>query len=123
MIETLWMNHYVKSVTVAINDFHKKICSSNMDNPFMFKNLQNQLTQSIHTAKQKYFIKIGKKLHDPLTSIKCYWSLLKVILKGMYKILKCILPCIPLIFLNNNMSQILKKRVTFSTLFPLISAP
>ena len=31
----------------------------------MFKNLQNQLIQSIHTAKKKYFNKISKKLFDP----------------------------------------------------------
>ena len=30
----------------------------------MFKNLQNQLIQYIHTAKKKYFNKISKKLFD-----------------------------------------------------------
>ena len=48
------MNRYIKNLIVAANDFHKKFVlpSSNMDNLFMFKNLQNQLIQSIHTAKQ-----------------------------------------------------------------------
>ena len=43
------MNRYVKNLTVAINDFHKKFVwpSSNMDNLFMFKNLQKQLIQSM----------------------------------------------------------------------------
>ena len=92
-----WMKRYMKNLIVAINDFHKKIVlpSSNMDNLFIFKNLQNQLIQSIHTVKQKYFNKISKKLFDPLTSTKCYWSLLKTILIG--KKVPCILP----IFHNN----------------------
>ena len=79
-----WMNRYIKNLIVVINDFHKKFVlpSNNTGNLLMFKNLQNQLIQSIHTAKQKYFNKISKKLCDPLTSIKCYWSLLKAILNG-----------------------------------------
>ena len=46
------MNCYIKNLILTINDFHKKLVlpSSNMDNPLMFKNLQNQLIQSIHTA-------------------------------------------------------------------------
>ena len=77
-----WMNRYIKNLIVAINDFHKKFVlpSSNTGNLLMFKNLQNQLIQSIHTAKQRYFNKISKKFRDVLTSTKCYWSLLKTIL-------------------------------------------
>ena len=69
---------------VAMNDLNKKFVlpSSNIGNVLMFKNLQNQLIQSIHTPKQKYFNKISKKLSDPLTNTKCYWSLLKTILNG-----------------------------------------
>ena len=64
-----WMNRYIKNLIATINDFHKKFVlrSSNMNNLFMFKNLQKQLIQS---AKQKYFNKIGKKLCDLLTSTK-----------------------------------------------------
>ena len=53
-----WMNRYIKNLAVARNDFHKKFVlpSSNMDNLFMFKNLQNQLIQSIYTAKQKHLL-------------------------------------------------------------------
>ena len=87
-----WMNRYIKNLIAAINDFHKKFVlpSSNTANLLMFKNLQNQLIQSIHTAKQKYFNKISKKLCDPLTSTKCYWSLLKTILNE--KKVPCIHP-------------------------------
>ena len=56
-----WMNRYIKNVIVAINDFHEKLVlpSSNIGNLLIFRNLQNQLIQSIHIAKQKYFNKIS----------------------------------------------------------------
>ena len=56
-----WMNRYIKNVIVAINDFHKKLVlpSSNIGNLLIFRNLQNQLIQSIHIAKQKYSNKIS----------------------------------------------------------------
>ena len=65
-----WMNRYKKNLIAARNDFHKNfgnpgnpgnllmfknLASGNTGNLLMFKNLQNQLIQSIHTAKQRYF--------------------------------------------------------------------
>ena len=46
------MNRYIKSLITSTDNFHTKIVlpSSNKDNLFMFKNLQNQLIQSIHIA-------------------------------------------------------------------------
>ena len=87
-----WMNRYIKQLILAVNDFYKKfvLSSSNTGNLLMFKNSQNQLIQSIHTAKQKYFNKISKTLCDPLTSTKCSWLLLKTILNG--KKVLCIAP-------------------------------
>ena len=112
-----WMNHYIKYLIVAINDFHKKFVlpSTNKDDLFMFKNLQNQLIQSIYTAKQKYFNKISKKLCDPLTSTNCYWSLLKTLLNGKK------VPCIPP-FLHNSKYIADLKEWHFLTLFSLVSA-
>ena len=54
------INRYIKDLIVAIIGFHEFFLPSNsMDNLFIFKNLQSQLIQSIHTAKQKYFNKIS----------------------------------------------------------------
>ena len=101
-----WMNWYIKILIAAINDFHKKLflSSSNTGNLLMSKNLQNQSIQSIHTAKQRYFNKISKKLCDPLTSTKCYWSLLKTILNEKK------VPCIPPIFHNNKYATDFKEK-------------
>ena len=87
-----------------------------MDNLFMFKNLQNQLIQSVHTAKQNYFNKIKKKLCGPLTSTKCYWSLLKTILNGEK------VPCIPPIFHNNKYVTDFKEKSEILDSFLLISS-
>ena len=109
-----WMNRYIKNLIAAINDFHKKFVlpSSNTGNLLMFKNLQNKLIQSIHTAKQKFLNKISKKLCDPLTNTKYYWSLLKTLLNNK-KVL---------FFITTSMSLTFKKRVEFSILFSLINA-
>ena len=83
-----------------------------MDNRFVFKSLQNQLIQSIHTANQKYFNEYSKILCDPLTSTKCYWSLLKTILKGNK------VPCIPPISHNNKyVADFKEKSDIFNSFF------
>ena len=79
---------------------------------YCLKNLQSQLIQSIHTAKQKYFNKISKKACDPLTSTKCYWSLLKTILNEKK------VPCIPPIFHNNKyVTDFKEKSEIFNSFF------
>ena len=45
-----------------------------------FNNLQNHLNQFIQKAKRNYLNKVAKKLSDPSTSTKYYWSLLKTLL-------------------------------------------
>ena len=75
---------------------------------FMFKNLQNQLIQSIRTDKLKYFNKISKRLCDRLISTKCYWSLL-----SGNKV-----PCIPPIFHNNKcVTDFKEKSEIFNSFF------
>ena len=68
----------------------------------MFKNLQNQLTQSIYRDKQKYF------------NTKCYWSLLKTILNTIHTIQHH--PYL-LFFITTSMSLTIKKRVKLLILF------
>ena len=40
----------------------------------IFNNLQNHLNQFIQKAKQNYLHKVTKKLGNPSTCTKCYWS-------------------------------------------------
>ena len=112
--DPFWMNRFIKNLIVAINDFHEKFVlpSINIDNLLIFKILQNQLIQSIQTVKQKYFNKISKKLCNPLSSTKCYWSMLKPVLNGKNE------PCIPPIFHNNNyITDFKEKSEVFNSFF------
>ena len=53
------------------------------------------LSKSTENAKNKYFLKISKKLNKPNTSTKCYWSLIKTLLNGKK------VACVPPIYDNN----------------------
>ena len=46
------------------------------------KSLQNQLKYSIEGNKEKYYLRILKKLMDPITCAKTYWSILKTLLNN-----------------------------------------
>ena len=60
--------------------------------------------------KTNIFFGISEKLNNPNSSAKCYWSLIKTLLNGKK------VTCVPPIYDNNSMSQILKKNVNFSIL-------
>ena len=89
-----WMNIFIKNLIRAKDNFYKKFVrkSNNMYHLCAFKNLQNHLNQSTQIAKQNYVNKIAQRPGDPNTSSKCYWSLLKTLLKGKK------IPCIPPLF-------------------------
>ena len=66
----------------------------------------------IETSKQEYFSKIAKKLSDPNTSSKTYWSILKSFLTGKK------VPCIPLIFHDNKfITDFREKAELFNSFF------
>ena len=54
-----------------------------------FKCLHSQLNSMIESNKQKYYSRVSKKLVDPMTSMKSYWSNLKMFLNNKK------IPCIP----------------------------
>ena len=73
-----WMNSFIKNLIRAKVNFYRKFVgkSNNIYHRYAFKNLQNNLNQSIQIVKQNYVNKIAQKLGDPNTSSKCNWSLL-----------------------------------------------
>ena len=46
------------------------------------KCLQNELNSIIESNKQKYYSRLSKKLFDPMTNTKSYWSTLKMFLNN-----------------------------------------
>ena len=110
-------DHQIKLMNSKELVFHKSKLYSRIEkrnnsilNEQMLHNLEQHFSKSIENSNKKYFFRISKKLNNPNTSIKCYWSLIKSLLNGK-KVL-----CVPPIYDNNNTSQPLKGNVNFSIL-------
>ena len=68
------------------------------------KYLQNQLKLLTESNKERYYLRISKKLMDPMTSAKTYWSILKSLLNNKK------IPCIPPLFHQNKYVTDFKKK-------------
>ena len=112
--DTPWMNHHIKNLILYKANFYKTFVSgkNSIFHLLTLHNLQNHLNQFIQKAKQNYLSKVAKKLSDPSTSTKCYWSLLKTLLNDKK------IPCIPPIFHNNKyIADFKEKSEIFNTFF------
>ena len=66
--------------------------------------LQAKLQSSINFFQFDYYRKTQKKLSDPCTRPKCYWTLLKTLSNGTK------IPCIPPLFHDNKFITDLKEK-------------
>ena len=79
-----WINNKIKQLIQKINNAYRIYILINK-NPQIFekvKHLQNQLKLSTEGKKEIYYLRISKKLMDPMTSAKTYCSILKSLLKN-----------------------------------------
>ena len=86
-----WINNKIKQLIQEINNTYRIYILSNK-NPQIFEKvnyLQNQLKLLTESNKERYYLRISKKLMDPMTSAKTYWSILKSLLNKKKN------PCIP----------------------------
>ena len=108
-----WFNNNIKQLIKEKNNTYKSYILSNK-NPQFFdrvKSLQNQLKCSIEGNKQKYYLRISKKLMDPITSTKTYWSILKTLLNKK-------IPRIPPLFHQGKyVTDVKKKAELFNSFF------
>ena len=109
-----WMTTKVKELISQKNKRYSRIKKRN--NSFPNKQLPHSLHQhfskSIKNAKNKYFSRISEKLNNPKTSIKCYWSLIKILLNGKK------VPCVPLIYnINRYVTDFEEKCQLFNFYF------
>ena len=74
--------------------------------------LQNELKSLIEANKEKYYSRISKRMMNPLTSTKTYWSILKSFLNN--KKIPCILP---LFHQNKYINKCKDKTEFFNDLF------
>ena len=92
-----WINNRVKELINEKNDTFQCSLHSNKD-PKLFSKveyLQNELKSLIEANKEKYYSRISKRMMNPLTSTKTYWSILKSFLNNKS------IPCIPPLFHQN----------------------
>ena len=73
--------------------------------------LQNQLKLLTESNKERYYLRIFKKLMDPMTSAKTYWSILKSLLNNKK------IPCIPPLFHQNKYVTDFKKKAELFNCF------
>ena len=101
-----WINNRVKELINEKNDTFQCYLHSNKD-PKLFNKveyLQNEL---------KYYSRISKRMMNPLTSTKTYWSILKSFLNNKK------IPCIPPQFHQIGILLSLKIRLNYSITFLL----
>ena len=75
------------------------------------KYLQTQLKKLIEHSQEKYYSHISKKIMNPMTSLKTYWSILKALLNHKK------IPCIPPSLQNNKYVTDFKKKAELFNLF------
>ena len=104
-----WINNRVKELINEKNNTFQCYLHSNKDLKLFNKvqYLQNKLKSSIEANKENYFVCISKRMMNPLTSTKTYWSILKSFLNN--KKIPCILP----LFYQNRYSTKYKDKVEF----------
>ena len=102
-----WTNSQVKHLINEKNAMYKNDLKNNKSNQSFkaFQSFQNQLSSLIVSLKYKYYSKVAKRLLDPSTSPKTYWSILKTFLNNKT------IPVIPPIFMIINILQILNKKL------------
>ena len=85
-----WINKDIKDLIHEKN----QACKSDRENKqhILFSSvqlLQSELNSLIEKCKSNYYARLSKKLLDPMTTRKSYWSILKLFLSNKK------IPCIP----------------------------
>ena len=109
----LGFNVYIKQLIQEKNNTHKSYILSD-ETPQIFdrvKSLPNQFKYLTESNKEKYYLRIPKKLVDPITRAKAYWSILKTLLNNKK------FPISPYSFIKVNIQQILKREQNYLTPF------
>ena len=101
-----WINIQVKHLINEKNAIYKNCLKNNKRSQSFatFQSFQSQLSSLITNLKKQYYSKVAKKLLDPSTSPKTYWSILKAYLN------KKKIPVIPPIFHDNKFITDFKQK-------------
>ena len=107
-----WINKEIKSALRYKNRLHKKYISGRTEvDKINLKNYTDFVCDLITTAKESYFINLGKKLNDQKTSPKIYWSIIKRFLN------KIKIPTIPPLLVNGMFVTDFRKKASIFNIF------
>ena len=86
-----WTNKDIKELIHEKNQAYKSYRQNKKSifSAHQFELLQSKLNSLIEKSKSNYYARLSKKLSDPMTSPKSYWSILKTFLNNNK------IPCIP----------------------------
>ena len=109
-----WINNRVKGlINEKNNTFQCYLhCNKYLKLFNKVEYLQNELKSLIEANKEKYYSRISKRMMNPLTSTKTYWSILKSFLNN--KKIPCILP---LFYQNRYMTKYKDKAELLNNMF------
>ena len=108
-----WMTERIKNKMFKKNCIYKSYIS-NGKTAIDYQKLHDigsEISQMISKRKKEYYDQLSKKLNDPLTSSKTYWSILKTFCSGTK------IPLIPSIIIDNKAITNLEKRQMFLIIF------
>ena len=108
-----WINDDIKSkIKLKHKLYHRYLRHKRNKEDFAkVEHLCNEIDNLIFKSKKEYYQNINRKLNDPLTSSKTYWSIMKTFFNGKK------VPVIPPCYLTARLSLILKKKQRFSIPF------
>ena len=107
------MTERIKNKIFKKNYIHKSYIS-NGKTAIDYQKLHDigsEISQMISKRKKEYYDQLSKKLNDPLTSSKTYWSILKTFYKGTKT------PLIPPIIIANKVITNLREQAIILTIF------
>ena len=108
-----WINSSIRHLIQEKNEAYKHFKRRNNNNQYFenFQSLQNLLGVSTEASKERYYSRLSRKLMEPSTNPKTYWSVLKPFHNN--KKIPCLLP----IFHENRFVTNFKEKAKFFNSF------
>ena len=108
-----WMTERIKNKMFKKNCIYKSYIS-NGKTAIDYQKLHDigsEISQMISKRKKEYYDQLSKKLNDPLTSSKTYWSMLKTFYSGTK------IPLIPPIIIDNKVIRNFREKANVFNIF------
>ena len=101
-----WMNDEIRNKIKRRDMFYQQLkkYKLNLTDFDVMNELTLELSSTISQRKDEYYLQLAKKLNDPQTNAKTYWSILKTFFNGRK------IPVIPPILVNGNLISDFKEK-------------